>query len=102
MRGPYGYWCNTLGCKIFIAKATNNGFNIVQSIAPVREPIYLANTTTNGWKDIILKISGREEQPKTVKLKFNGKTYPTTPDHLFHEDTIDLKSLEKFFDREGT
>jgi len=83
IKSPYGYWCGTHGCVMLVMKAHNNGFTLVNSIQPIREPIFLAKSKTNGWNNIIVKLSGRmNEKAKNVMLRYNGRTYPKDPSNL--------------------
>jgi hypothetical protein len=79
---PYSYWCNQYGCTISIFKANNYGFTKTSEIYPIRGPIIVHKSKTNGWKDLIVKVQGKSlfERSKNVVLKFNGKGYPIIPD----------------------
>ncbi len=79
---PYGYWCGTHGCTMMIFKANKNDFTLVNSVQPVREPVYIDTKTTNGWKNIITRVSGRWAKAKNVTLMFDGQSYPLMPDQL--------------------
>ena len=56
---PFGYWCGTHGCTMLVMKAHNDRFSMVNSIQPVREPLYISEIESNGWKDIVVRVSGR-------------------------------------------
>ncbi len=76
---PYGYWCGTHGCTMLVMEAHNDHFTLVNSIQPVRAPIYSSDISTNGWKDILIRVSGRWADSKTVAAKYNGTEYPLDP-----------------------
>lgn len=45
-----------------------------------RLPIRLLTTTTNGWQDLAVSVSGGGIRPGyEVKLAFDGKKYPSNP-----------------------
>lgn len=76
---PYGFWCATHGCTMLILRAHDDDFSIINSVQPVREPLYVSNLKTNGWKDMVTRVAGRSFESKDVALKFNGQTYPSNP-----------------------
>lgn len=83
MHGPYGYWCGTHGCPLFIFKAGSNTFTPVGGpVKPVRTPIYVSSLETKGWRNIIVRVSGRWKKSKNVALRYDGRQYPTDPSHL--------------------
>lgn len=77
---PYGFWCGTHGCTMFVMKAHNDSFSMVSAIQTVRPPIHVSEMETNGWKNLILRVSGRSTKAKDVAMKFDGRTYPQYPD----------------------
>ena len=83
IKTPYGYWCGQHGCVMLIMKAHNHGFTLVNSIQPVREPVYISRAKINGWHNIIARVSGRNvEKAKDVALRFDGQQYPKDPSVL--------------------
>jgi len=83
IKSPYGYWCGKHGCVMMIMKAHDNGFTLVNSIQPVREPIYISKAKLNGWHNIIVRVSGRlNGETKDVALSFDGRSYPKDPSRL--------------------
>jgi hypothetical protein len=64
-----------------VLKAANDHFTPVAAIGPVRGPLLVSNSRTDGWRDLIVRISGREDmESKDVALKFDGRTYPSQPE----------------------
>ncbi|NCT41112.1 MAG: hypothetical protein GW778_05580 [Alphaproteobacteria bacterium] len=82
IKSPYGYWCGTHGCVMVVMKAHDNGFSLVNTIQPVREPIYISRAKVNGWHNLLVRVSGRWTKTKNVALRFDGKTYPKDPSKL--------------------
>lgn len=82
MKSPHRYWCNMEGCKMVVFKAANDSFGLVSEIAPVRGPLVVSASETNGWRDLLLRISGRSYEPtRNVILRYDGKSYPAVPDY---------------------
>lgn len=77
---PYGYWCSFHGCTMLILEAHNESFTLLGDVQPLRAPLYVSSTATNGWKDLIVHISGRWTETKDVALQFDGANYPRNPD----------------------
>ncbi|PCJ99905.1 MAG: hypothetical protein COA45_03590 [Zetaproteobacteria bacterium] len=86
LNAPYGQWCYVGGCTILVLHAQENDFRITSEISPIRTPLYISETYSNGWRDIIVHISGRTEKAKDVVLRFNGLQYQGTPTTLMAED----------------
>ena len=82
LKSPYGYWCGAHGCAMLVLKASNDSFTLVNAIQPIREPLYIGQAQTNGWKDLIVRVSGRWDKAKDVAMKFDGSTYPSNPSNL--------------------
>jgi hypothetical protein len=97
---PYNQWCGQHGCTMVVMKASNTAFTPISTSAPVRTPIYLATTSTQGWRDIIVPVSGRMQGRKDVLITFNGAGYPASPENLrgiSFNDNILMASENKIF-----
>ena len=73
------YWCGTGGCSMVVFQGTETGFRFVDQIPLVREPVLVSETRTQGWRDIIVRVSGGGIKAKDVLLRFSGSTYPSNP-----------------------
>lgn len=62
-----------------ILKEISEGYQIISKLSLVRTPIIISNNKTNGWKDIIMEVSGGGATPSKVTMKFDGKKYPSNP-----------------------
>lgn len=82
IKTPYGFWCGQHGCVMLVMKAHNNGFTLVNSVQPVRDPVYISRAKTNNWNNIIVRVSGRWKKAKDVALRFDGRQYPKNPGKL--------------------
>lgn len=76
---PYGYWCNWGGCTMEIFTADGDSFNPMSEVRGVRGPLVVAENTTHGWHDIIVRVSGTGMSDKNVALQFDNGTYPENP-----------------------
>lgn len=69
---PIGnYFCGTGGCSAFIIDQKGN---LVSSFSVTDFPVHIAESSTNGWKDLIILSNGKNH---LIKMK-NGK-YPSNP-----------------------
>ncbi len=82
LKTPYGYWCEVNGCTMMIFKANAKDFTLINKTAPIREPVYVSNYRTNGWKNLIVRVSGRADKAKNVSMQFDGRAYPKDPSRL--------------------
>mgnify|MGYP000504120311 CR=1 FL=1 len=104
LNSPYGYWCGTHGCVMLVMKAHDDKFTLVNSIQPVREPIYISRTKTKGWNNLIVRISGRWDETKNVLLRYDGSKYPKNPTKLppYPVSPIDHPDFIRVLYDEGT
>lgn len=80
MQSPHQAWCMEYGCSLFLFRAHDDGFSYLSEISPVRGPLVVAESQTSGWRDLIIHVSGRQNNDaRNVALKFNGRGYPSQP-----------------------
>ncbi len=79
MKAPYSRWCGQHGCTLFVMKAGLESFENISEVQPIRPPLIVSKNTTNGWKDIMVRVDGRWSKTKNVALQFNGHRYPSDP-----------------------
>lgn len=86
MRLPFNQWCTGDGCMMVVFKASEDDFARVSEITPVRTPVTISKTRTNGWHDLLMRVDGHLEWPaKSVALRYDGVGYPQDP---FYEPGI--------------
>ncbi|MEM6782070.1 MAG: hypothetical protein AAF569_09435 [Pseudomonadota bacterium] len=78
-KGPYSYWCGWSGCMMVIMKAQNNDFTLLTEITGIRGPLVISDRKTNGWNDLIVRVSGTNIPDRNVAMTFDGRTYPVNP-----------------------
>jgi hypothetical protein len=81
LRNPI-YFCGTGGCTMLVFKGSKSGFEFVSRSSLIRGPVLVSNTTTHGWRDLIVEVSGGGVAPKQVALKYTGSKYPLNPSTL--------------------
>ncbi len=83
LQSPHQQWCMEYGCTMYIFRAHDEGFSYLSEISPVRGPLIVTDRQTNGWRDIVAYVSGRESgRAKNVALQFDGRQYPAQPASL--------------------
>ncbi|HEU4837966.1 MAG TPA: hypothetical protein VFS88_00975 [Micavibrio sp.] len=76
---PHSYWCGWSGCTMAVFQAGDNSFQMVSETTRIRGPIQIADTATDGWRDIGVRLSGTNNYDKNVLLQYNGAGYPENP-----------------------
>ena len=72
--------CGSGGCALFVLSPKGDGFRVVMEATVVNPPIRVLNTTTNGWKDLAVTVSGGGvTRPYEARLRFDGVRYPANP-----------------------
>lgn len=97
LNAPYGYWCGMPGCTLLVMQAHDTSFTLVNTIQPVRGPMYIEDERTNGWRNLIVRVSGSWEKAKDVALRFDGQTYPSIPLDLPAYDLRAFRSAQAVF-----
>lgn len=70
--GPRGsYFCGSGGCTFYLLTPEGKEITV---FTVVDIPVYVLESTTNGWKDIVMYSGGGYHV-----VKFDGKTYPSNP-----------------------
>ena len=75
-------WSGTGGSTLAVFAAEGDGYRYVSTISLARAPVIVAQSTHNGWRDLIMTVSGGGMPAKRVALTFDGKEYPLNPSLL--------------------
>jgi hypothetical protein len=72
--------CGTGGCDTFVFAQEGSGLRLVSRTSVTRPPIVVATTTTQGWRDLVVRVSGGGIiAGYDARLRFDGRTYPANP-----------------------
>jgi hypothetical protein len=73
-------YCGTGGCNTLVFTPRDGGLREVSSLSITRPPIVAAETTSNGWRDLVVHVSGGGILPGyDARLRFDGRSYPGNP-----------------------
>ncbi len=72
-------FCGSGGCMMLVLTAEGESYRVVTKTTVVQKPIRLLPTSTNGWRDIVVRVGGGGAEPANRLLGFDGRTYPTNP-----------------------
>ncbi|QZD92336.1 hypothetical protein K3162_12500 [Qipengyuania xiapuensis] len=73
------YFCGTGGCPTLVLTPAGPMWRKVGDISVSRTPVTVLESSTNGWKDITVAISGGGGASGNALLKFDGEAYPSNP-----------------------
>ena len=73
------YFCGTGGCNTLVLAQAGPMCRKVADISVSRTPISILDSSTKGWKDMIVAVSGGGGPSGNALLRFNGETYPSNP-----------------------
>ncbi len=68
-------WCGNAGCTTFVFENKAGTFFLISDTTITREPIRVAQTTSEGWRDLIVDTKNSSD----VILKMKEKKYPFNP-----------------------
>lgn len=71
--------CGTGGCSAAIFKQCNNKYELLSKFSLVNNPIIISNNKTNGFRDILMFVSGGGIEGFLAELKYTGTSYPSNP-----------------------
>jgi hypothetical protein len=93
------------GCSTLIFTPEESGYRLVTTITVSRPPIGISPRATNGWKNLVVHVSGGGGKAHDAELAFDGRTYPRNPSvppatHVSRADGIvvlipDFESFEQ-------
>ena len=69
--------CGTGGCSTLVFTEVDGVLRLLTRITVTRPPIVIAESTTNGWRDLIAHVAGGGILPgHDARLRYDGSTYP--------------------------
>ncbi|MEO1003918.1 MAG: hypothetical protein AAFX65_12520 [Cyanobacteria bacterium J06638_7] len=68
-------FCGTGGCSLQIYRSSAEGYVLVSDLPTSRLPVVVADSGSNGWKDLWILKSGGGMPATYVRLVFNGEAY---------------------------
>lgn len=73
------YFCGTGGCNTLVLAEAGPMWRKVADISVSRTPISVLDSSSKGWKDLVVSVSGGGGPSGNALLRFNGETYPSNP-----------------------
>ncbi|MBY6129169.1 hypothetical protein KUW15_10630 [Qipengyuania aquimaris] len=73
------YFCGTGGCPTLVLTPAGPMWRKTGDISVSRTPVTVLESSTNGWKDITVAVSGGGGPSGNALLKFDGEAYPSNP-----------------------
>lgn len=67
------------GSTAAVFQKQGEDWRLVTRMTLMRNPIVKAETSTHGWRDLIVRTSGGGMPARFVRLRYDGKSYPTNP-----------------------
>lgn len=72
--------CGSGGCTMFVLSRNTGQFDVLSKTTIVQLPVKRMESSTNGWRDLSVVISGGGILPaRTVLLPHTGEGYATNP-----------------------
>lgn len=71
-----GMYCGTGGCTLYVFEGGTDGFTLDSNVSLARDPIIVADSETNGWRDLVFEVSGGGAPAKVVALQHGTDGYP--------------------------
>lgn len=74
-----GFTCGTGGCTTLIFSSSGDRHELISHLTLTNNPILVSHQTTNGWRDLVLYVSGGGAKASYHRLRFAGNSYPENP-----------------------
>lgn len=71
--------CGSGGCNTLVLTQAGPMWRKVGDISVSRSPVTVLESSTRGWKDITVDVSGGGMASGIALLKFDGEAYPSNP-----------------------
>ncbi|MBO9574158.1 MAG: hypothetical protein J7494_00335 [Sphingobium sp.] len=69
-------YCGSGGCSLLVLTPAGSGWRQILRATLTRPPIVMLQTSTRGWHDIGVSVSGGGAKPHVACLRFSGQRYP--------------------------
>lgn len=69
----------TGGSTLLVMKASDRGYQVISKIMTVQQPVVVTPKQTFGHPDLVVLTAGGGQPSTYRRLRFDGKTYPTSP-----------------------
>jgi hypothetical protein len=73
------YVCGSGGCATYVLRETGGRYVVASSMTLGRTPVVVSPRRTNGWRDLIVPVSGGGVRGGFRVLRFDGRRYPSNP-----------------------
>lgn len=71
--------CGTGGCPTLLFTPEGAGYTLVSTISVSRPPVRVSPRSSNGWRNLIVEISGGGGRSGHAELAYTGRGYPQNP-----------------------
>ena len=75
-------YCGSGGCSMGVLRATGKGYDTIGRTTVTQLPIRLLSSRTHGLRDLGVAVSGGGASGHAVRLRFDGRRYPSNPSSL--------------------
>jgi hypothetical protein len=72
--------CGTGGCDTLVFTRKGGALRLLARLGPGRPPIVVARSSTHGWRDLLVQVSGGGVPAGyAARLRFDGRSYTRNP-----------------------
>lgn len=71
--------CGSGGCNLVVLQKSGDAWTKISELSVTQLPVGVLDTRTNGWRDLWVTVAGGGLPATTMKLSFDGKSYPANP-----------------------
>jgi hypothetical protein len=72
--------CGSGGCTLYVLTPQATSYRVITTITIVQLPIRVLSTTSHGWHDLGVHVSGGGiSRPYEARMRFDGQTYHRNP-----------------------
>jgi hypothetical protein len=72
-------WCDSGGCPMLVLTPDGSSYRLVTKTTITNTPIRVLDTSSFGWRDLGVWVSGGPYPGYEAELSFDGKSYPLNP-----------------------
>lgn len=85
-------YCGSGGCSMGILRATGKGYDTIGRTTVTQLPIRLLSSRSHGLHDLGVAVSGGGASGHAVRLRFDGRRYPSNPTTLPDSATMSTEA----------
>lgn len=71
--------CGSAGCNVLVLQAEGENYAVRMDTSVSKLPVTVLDSSSNGWRDLTVRVGGGGGESGNAVLRFDGTSYPSNP-----------------------